>query len=136
MEDVYGNGFLPYPPNDPRGSIRYIELDAETMSDFFDTDSDSAKLDCVWISEAMSHLPSKKLFFENAYTLLKPGGKLVIADWFKAEGLTDAQGQADIKPIEGRSLNPLRYILFKADDGNRWHASPTTMYAARLLPTG
>lgn len=83
------------------GSVRFLELDAEKMGDFFTTEPNKATFDCVWISEAMSHLPNKELFFRNAALLLNPGGKLVVADWFKAEGLTDKQMDADIKPIEG-----------------------------------
>jgi tocopherol O-methyltransferase len=58
----------------------------------------------VWISEAMSHLSDKNLFFRNAFALLNSGGKLVIADWFKAEQLTSAKMDADIKPIEGEGF--------------------------------
>ena len=61
------------------------------------------KFDCVWISEAMSHLPNKPLFFQNAANLLNPGGKLVVADWFKSEECSEAEMEADIKPIEGYS---------------------------------
>jgi tocopherol O-methyltransferase len=89
------------------GSVRFIELDAEKMGDFFTKDPNTATFDCVWISEAMSHLPDKELFFRNATLLLNPGGKLVIADWFKAEGLTDKQMDADIKPIEGKFITCL-----------------------------
>lgn len=85
------------------GSVRFIELDAEKMGEFFTTEPNVAKFDCVWISEAMSHLPNKELFFTNAALLLNPGGKLVVADWFKDEDLTEAQFKADISPIEGLS---------------------------------
>lgn len=85
------------------GGVRYVELDAEKMGDFFNTAPNKATFDCVWISEAMSHLPDKALFFRNASALLKAGGKLVVADWFKGEGLTSAQMDADIKPIEGQT---------------------------------
>lgn len=85
------------------GSVRFVELDAEKMGDFFREPETRMTFDCVWISEAMSHLPDKELFFRNASRLLNDGGKLVVADWFKAEGLTDAQIEADIKPIEGES---------------------------------
>ena len=84
------------------GKVRFQELDAEKMGDLFVP----ASFDCVWISEAMSHLPNKKLFFENAFKLLKPGGRLVIADWFKAEDLTAAQMDNDIRPIEDGMLLP------------------------------
>jgi len=83
------------------GSVRFIELDAEKMGDFFNVEPNIAKFDCVWISEAMSHLPNKPLFFQNAAKLLNPGGKLVVADWFKSEDLTEEQSKADISPIEG-----------------------------------
>ena len=83
------------------GSVHFLELDAEKMGDFFTSKPNKVTFDCVWISEAMSHLPNKELFFQNASLLLNPGGKLVIADWFKAEGLTDKQLDTDIKPIEG-----------------------------------
>ncbi|KAL9009612.1 MAG: hypothetical protein Q9173_005376 [Seirophora scorigena] len=80
------------------GSARFIELDAEELDQHFP--EGGTTVDCVWISEALSHLPDKKLFFQNAARLLTARGKLVIADWFKAEDLTLAQMEADIKPIE------------------------------------
>lgn len=80
-----------------KGRLAFIELDAEKMGDYF---SDQAQtFDVVWISEALSHFPNKQLFFKNAYSVLKPGGKLVLADWFK--GADVAVGDADIKAIEG-----------------------------------
>ena len=88
------------------GSARFLELDAETMGDFF---ADHGGFDCVWISEAMSHLPDKALFFRNASKLLKKGGKLVIADWFRAEDLTEKQVGDDIKPIEGENFPIVRH---------------------------
>lgn len=79
------------------GSVQFVELDAEKMGEYFHNE----KFDCVWISEAMSHLPDKPLFFQNAANLLNPGGKLVVADWFKSEECSEAEMEADIKPIEG-----------------------------------
>lgn len=83
------------------GGVSFVELDAEKMDSYFGQPAKKCSFDCVWISEAMSHLPNKELFFQNASSLLNVGGKLVVADWFKAEGLTDQQVEADIKPIEG-----------------------------------
>ncbi|KAF3931858.1 Cycloartenol-C-24-methyltransferase [Dactylella cylindrospora] len=90
------------------GQVRFIELDAEKMGDYFDgTAGKEGGFDAVWISEAMSHLPHKQLFFDNAYKLLKSGGgKLVVADWFKAEGLGEKEMADDIKPIEDGMLLP------------------------------
>ena len=88
------------------GRARYIELDAEKMGDFFTTPPNEERFDGVWISEAMSHLPDKRLFFENAAKVLNGGGKLAVADWFRAEGLGQAEVEADIKPIEDGMLLP------------------------------
>ena len=92
------------------GGARFVELDAEKMGDCFSNHPIQTTFDCVWISEAMSHLPDKQLFFQNAHKLLNAGGKLVVADWFKAEDLTSAQMQADIKPIEGQALRRPRWL--------------------------
>lgn len=71
------------------------------MGDFFA--GDEGAFDAVWISEALSHFPNKALFFQNTFKGLKPGGKLALADWFKAEGLSEKEFTDDIKPIEGAS---------------------------------
>jgi 2-polyprenyl-3-methyl-5-hydroxy-6-metoxy-1,4-benzoquinol methylase len=95
------------------GKVRFIELDAEKMGEFFASsrsspgdgqEEEEGGFDAVWISEALSHFPNKALFFQNAHALLRPGGKLVLADWFKAEGLDQGAFEADIKPIEGPYL--------------------------------
>ncbi|KLU84977.1 methyltransferase [Magnaporthiopsis poae ATCC 64411] len=84
-----------------KGKVRFMELDAEKMAGRFPGD-----FDAVWISEALTHFPDKPLFFRNALAVLKPGGRVVLNDWFKAENL-DAQGyENDIKPIEDGMLLP------------------------------
>lgn len=85
------------------GKVRFIELDAEKMAEFFA--GQEGTFDAVWISEALSHFPNKALFFENAHKVLKPGGKLVLADWFKAEDLDEKTFTDDIKPIEGKRMS-------------------------------
>jgi tocopherol O-methyltransferase len=83
------------------GKVRFLELDAEKMGEYFHEAPNNISFDAVWISEVMSHLPDKELFFRNAFSTLNNGGKLVIADWFKAEQLSSAEMKADIEPIEG-----------------------------------
>ncbi|KAJ4019035.1 hypothetical protein NW752_004778 [Fusarium irregulare] len=97
------------------GQVKFLELDAEKMGDFFDDQQGS--FDAVWISEALSHFPNKALFFKNVMKVLKPGGKLVLADWFKAENLDDTTFTNDIKPIEGKV--PRKTLLFLSLDGTQ-----------------
>ncbi|KAK3995058.1 cyclopropane-fatty-acyl-phospholipid synthase [Cladorrhinum sp. PSN332] len=96
--DVAGD-FIPH----GKGEVRFIELDAEKMGEYF---ASQEKFDVVWISEALSHFPDKALFFRNAEKVLKAGGKVVLADWFKDEGLGEKEFEADIKPIEDGMLLP------------------------------
>lgn len=139
---VINDGSTPLKLNN--GTVQFIELDAEKMGDFFTKEPNRKTFDAVWISEAMSHLPDKKLFFENVEMLLYPGGKLVVADWFKADGLTDAELDADIRPIEGELalmtrmhtltnldgmlLPPLctqsEYVQYAKDAGLKVHTGP------------
>ena len=99
------------------GSVYFVELDAEKMFQYFSAKKNipgrenavrNSQFDTVWISEALSHFPNKQLFFHNAFKILLngPGGKLVIADWFRAEDLSEQQLQTDIKPIEDGMLVP------------------------------
>lgn len=83
-----------------KGKVRFLELDAEKMGDLFASQSET--FDTVWICEALSHFPNKALFFENVHKVLKPRGKLALADWFKADCLDEKQFANDIKPIEGK----------------------------------
>ena len=111
------------------GSARFIELDAETMGDYF---AKSGIFDCVWISEAMSHLPNKTLFFRNAFQMLRDGGKLVVADWFKAEKLSEKQIRDDIKPIEGRNAGLLTPYPVTYKASYRWHAFAPAVHSFRV----
>lgn len=87
------------------GKVRFLEMDAETMADHFGR-GEAGTFDVVWIVEALSHFPNKALFFENAFRVLRPGGKLVLADWFKADGLDAEALRNEIKPIEDGMLLP------------------------------
>ena len=101
--------FARFPHRDSAGAVRFLELDAEDMGVFFSTPPNHASFDAIWIAEAMSHLPNKDLFFESAFKLLGSGGKLVVADWFKAAELTRELEAQDIEPIEDGMLLPKLY---------------------------
>jgi tocopherol O-methyltransferase len=110
-----------------KGKVKFIELDAEKMGEFFA--GDEGAFDAVWISEALSHFPNKALFFQNTFKVLKPGGKLALADWFKAEGLSEKEFADDIKPIEGESLTCLCQLSSRGSHSYRWHAAPSALHA-------
>lgn len=101
------DGFSSLGPNG--GKVQYLELDAEKMGSRFEPET----FDAVWISEALSHFPDKALFFRNAARVLRAPGKLVIADWFKNDGLSDEVVERDIRPIEGTSLRDWNGLMLR-----------------------
>ena len=60
------NGDTHYPPS-TSGTVKFIQLDAELLCPHFSPES----FDIVWISEALSHLPNKQGFFDNAFKVLR-----------------------------------------------------------------
>jgi tocopherol O-methyltransferase len=60
--------------------------------------------DAMLAVEVLSHLESRSAFFAEAARLLRPSGRIGIAAWIRAEGLTDDQEEALIRPIEDGML--------------------------------
>jgi tocopherol O-methyltransferase len=60
------------------------------LMDFTQTTFESASYDLIWACESVCHTSHKNDFIKEAYRLLKPGGKVVMTDFFLAsEKLAD-----------------------------------------------
>jgi tocopherol O-methyltransferase len=79
--------------------VRLLLMDAEAIA------IDEC-FDVVWSVEAISHLNRRKACFHSIARLLRPGGKLVIADWFKSSNATATQVSRFLDPIEQAMLIP------------------------------
>lgn len=91
----------------PGVQVRFLEMDGEKL----DFEGEDGTFDAVWISEALSHFPHKELFFAHAMRLLKPGGKWVCVDWFKADNISEAHEKGVIRDIEvGMLLPPMKTV--------------------------
>jgi tocopherol O-methyltransferase len=80
---------------------KFLLMDAEEMK--FDQ-----TFDVIWSVESISHYPNREKFFAAATRLLNPGGTLALTDWFKKEGLQQAEYQRCIQPIEKGMLVELQ----------------------------
>ncbi|WCL47777.1 methyltransferase domain-containing protein [Leptospira sp. GIMC2001] len=52
------------------------------VCDYKDTGLESESFDVIWAIESVCHVPNKHDFINEAWRLLKPGGKLIVADGF------------------------------------------------------
>lgn len=50
------------------------------VADYLQTPFENNSFDVVWACEALCHAPTKSLFYKEAYRILKPGGRIVIAE--------------------------------------------------------
>ena len=83
-------------------NVRFQVMDGEKI--YFP--GENGTFDAVWISEALSHFPHKNLFFAHAMRMLKPGGKIVIVDWFTADSIGPKLTNGVIADIESGMLLP------------------------------
>lgn len=79
--------------------VQFVVMDAEELAL-------DATFDIIWSIEALSHLNNKERFLHTALSLLAPGGRIAIVDWFKAPGLSAEDERKFIKPIQSRMLVP------------------------------
>ena len=54
------------------------------QADYCNTPFEEGSFDCVWACESLCHAPEKAAFYREAYRLLRPGGRLVIAEYVRS----------------------------------------------------
>ena len=51
------------------------------QADYCNTPFENASFDVIWACESLCHASDKEAFFHEAYRLLRPGGRLVVAEY-------------------------------------------------------
>ena len=76
--------------------------------DYTDTGFADESYTVIWACESLCHALHKKDFYDEAYRLLKPGGRLICAEYFRTRRpLTDA-GEALLSEwLDGWSINDI-----------------------------
>jgi len=86
------------------------------LQDFLHTNFPNDYFDIIWAIESVCHAKDKKEFLAEAYRILKPGGKIVVAD-----GLLKREVEDSEKGIYKDFLDGLVLLnLAKIDNFNNW----------------
>jgi MPBQ/MSBQ methyltransferase len=95
----------------PAGVSAQFQVDDALALSFAD-----ASFDVVWSVEAGPHMPDKALFARELLRVLKPGGKLVVADWNQRD---DRQVPLNVweKPVMQQLLDQWSHPAFSSIEG-------------------
>jgi tocopherol O-methyltransferase len=63
------------------------------QADYAATTFPDATFDVVWVLEALCHAPSKAAFYREAARLLRPGGRVVVAEYLRTDRPVDDIGE-------------------------------------------
>jgi len=80
------------------------------QKDYTDTYYPSDTFDVVWAIESVCYAEDKTRFLKEAYRILKPGGRLIVADFFKIENLKSRDAEQVQQWAHGWAVNDFSTI--------------------------
>ena len=111
------------------------------LQNFLDTKFPNNYFDIVWAIESVCHAEDKKEFLNEAYRILKPGGKIIVADGFLNRDINDNEKKIYKDVLDGLALpNLVKYYDFEKyikdvgfDNVKNFNKTEETEPSARIL---
>lgn len=106
--------------------------------DFTRTHFPEKSFDIVWATESVCHAIRKEDFLKEAYRILKPGGRIVVADGFLERESENQQEQKELENfLRGFALDNLEYSGQFSDKAKEvgFKNIVCTDYTRAILPT-
>jgi len=75
------------------------------QNDYNNTGYASGSFDVIWGIESICYANDKRKFLQEAYRLLKPGGRIILADFFKEKELDDKNARLVKQWANGWAIN-------------------------------
>jgi tocopherol O-methyltransferase len=69
------------------------------VADYLQMPFDDNSVDVVWAFESVCHAADKSLFYKEAYRVLKPGGKIAMAEYIRNARPMDADKEALLREV-------------------------------------
>ncbi len=80
------------------------------QKDYTNTFYPPESFDVVWAIESVCYADDKSIFLKEAHRILKPGGRLIIADFFKSENLKSREAALVTQWAHGWAVNDFATI--------------------------
>ncbi|MFM8524012.1 MAG: methyltransferase domain-containing protein [Cyanobacteriota bacterium] len=118
-------------------SCRFAVMDALAL------DLPNGCFDAVWTVEAGPHMPDKQRFADELLRVLRPGGRLAVADWNRRDPIDGAMNRTErwvMKQLLNQWAHPEFASIrsFQANlESSRWRSLPVTTanWTAATLPS-
>lgn len=108
---VTGITLVPHQVKKAQKSARRSQLQDRVSffeQDYTTTNFADESFSVIWACESMCHAMEKSKFYKEAYRLLKPGGRLICADYFRTKRPLHPEGEKLLHDwLDGWSINDI-----------------------------